>query len=141
MISEKSPGLAMFHETSLAEAEGVGLALPGDKLLDSLRCFAARHVLGVARARVEGHPPQPPGLGLIATLLGQDGEVAQGEMAVDALVDATELVGSFSPLATSHFLHIHWPLATGHYPPATRHYSERILQSDLSFRYRSPGSV
>ena len=33
-----------------------------------------------------------PGLGAVAAFLGQDGEVAQGQLAVDALVDATELV-------------------------------------------------
>ena len=44
------------------------------------------HGLGVARAGVEDHSPEPPGL-------GQDGEVSQGQVAVDALVDAAELVG------------------------------------------------
>jgi len=81
-------------KTSLAEAKGVGLTLPGGKLPDSLRCFPARHCLGVAWTGVDNHPPEPPGLGSVAALLGQDGEVAQGEVAVDALVDAAELVGS-----------------------------------------------
>ena len=89
----------MSLETSLAEAEGVGLTLPGGKLVDSLRCFPARHSLGVARTRLEDHFPEPL-VPVAALLLGQDGEVAQGEVTVDALVDAPELVGSFSPLAT-----------------------------------------
>ena len=80
--------MAVPLETSLAEAEGVGLTLPGGKLLDSLRRFPARHGLGVPRARVEDHPPEPQGLGQVTAVLGQDGEVAQGEVAVDALVDA-----------------------------------------------------
>jgi hypothetical protein len=63
-------------------------------LLDSLRCFPARHGLGIDWARLEDHPPEPPGLGPITALLGLDGEVAQREVAVDALVDATELVGT-----------------------------------------------
>jgi len=78
----------MSLETSLAEAEGVGLTLPGGKLLDSLRCFPARHGLGVARAGALDHPPEPPGRGAVAVFLGQNGEVAQGQVAVDALVDA-----------------------------------------------------
>ena len=82
-------GLAVSLATSPAEAEDVRPAPTGGKLLDSLRCFAARRGLGVARARVENHPPEPPGLGPVATLLGPDGEVVQGELAVDALVDAT----------------------------------------------------
>ena len=53
-------GLAVFLETSRAEAEGVGLTLAGGKLLDSLRCFPARHGLDVARAGVEDQPPEPP---------------------------------------------------------------------------------
>ena len=47
--------------------------------------------LGFVWAGVEHHPPEPPGLGPVAALLGQDGEVAQGEMAVGALVDAAEM--------------------------------------------------
>jgi len=43
----------------------------------------------------------------VTALLGQHGEVAEGEMAVDALIDATELVGTFSPLPT-------FPTFTGH---------------------------
>jgi len=60
----------------------------------------ARHGLRVAWTGVEDHSPQPPGLGPVAPLLGKDGEVAQGEVAIDALVDAMEPVVSFSPLAT-----------------------------------------
>ena len=84
----------MSLETSLAEAEGIGLTLPTGKLLDSLRCFPARHGLGVAWTRLEDHPPGPPGLGPVARAPLPDGEVAEGEVAVDALVDATELVGT-----------------------------------------------
>ena len=90
----------MFLVTSLAEAEGVGLAQPGGKLLDSALRFPARHSLSVAWTGVEDHFPEPPGLGPVAPLLGQDGEVAQGEVSVDALIDATKPVGSLSPLAT-----------------------------------------
>ena len=42
-------------EASLAEAEGVGPAPTGGKLLDLPLCFAARHGLGVAWARVADH--------------------------------------------------------------------------------------
>ncbi len=80
--------------TSLAEAEGVGLAQPGGRRLDFPLYFPARHGLGVARAGGEDHSPEPPGLDSVTALLGQDGEVAQGELAVDALVDAAELVGT-----------------------------------------------
>ena len=83
----------MSLETSLAEAEGIGLTLPTGKLLDSLRCFPARHGLGVAWTRVEDNSPEPPGLGPVAALLGQDGEVAQGQVTVNALVVAAEPVG------------------------------------------------
>ncbi len=76
------------------EAERVGLALPRKRRLDSALCFPSRHGLGIAWTRVEGHPPKAPGLGLVAPLLGQNGEVPQGEVAVDALVDATKLVGT-----------------------------------------------
>ena len=34
-------------------------------------------------------------LGAVTALLGQDGEVAQGEVAVDALINAAKLVGTF----------------------------------------------
>jgi len=78
----------------VAEAEGVGPAPPGRKLLGLPLCFPARHGLGVTWTRLEDHPPEPPGLGPVAALFGQDGEVAQGEVAVDALVDAAKLVGT-----------------------------------------------
>ncbi len=84
----------MFFESSLARTEWAGLTLPVGEFLDSLRSFAARHGLGVAWARVEDHTPEPPGLDSVTAFLGQDGEVAQGQVAVDALVDATELVGT-----------------------------------------------
>ena len=87
-------GLAASLETFLAEAEGIESPAVGGKLLDLPRCLPARHGLGVARARVEDHPPEPPGLGPVAAFLGHDGEVAHGEVAVDALLDATELVGT-----------------------------------------------
>ncbi len=88
------PRLAEFLETSLAKQEGIGLTLPRSKLVDSPRRFHARHGLGVSWAGVEDHVPEPPGFGVVAALLGEDGEVAHGEMAVDALVHATELVGT-----------------------------------------------
>ena len=93
----------MFVETSLAEPEGVALALPDGKLFDSLCRFASRHGLGVVWAGFKDHPPEPLRLGPITALFGQDGQVAQGEVAVDALADAAELVSSFSPLATRHY--------------------------------------
>jgi len=77
-----------------SKPEFVAVALRCGKLLDSLHCFAACHGLGVARAGVEDHSPQPPGLRPVTTLLGQDGEIAEGEVTVDALIDATELVGA-----------------------------------------------
>ena len=80
--------------TSLGEAEGVGLAQPGGRRLGFPLCFPARHSLNVAWTGVEDHSPRPPGLDAVAALLGQDGEVAQGEVAVDALVDAAKLVGT-----------------------------------------------
>jgi hypothetical protein len=49
---------------------------------------------GVAWTGVENHPPEPPGLDSVTALLGQHGEISQREVAVDALVDATELVGT-----------------------------------------------
>ena len=87
-------GLAVFLETSLAGAECIGPTLPGPELLDLQLCFPARHSLGVAWTGVEHHPPEPPGLVPVAPFLGQDGEVPQGKVAVDALIDATELVGT-----------------------------------------------
>jgi len=57
-------------------------------------CFPTRHGLGVAWTGVEEHPPEPPGLDSVTALLGQHGEISQREVAVDALVDATELVGT-----------------------------------------------
>ena len=86
--------MAVSFESSLPDAEGAGLALPGGKLIDSLRCFPARNGLGIIWTRVEHHPPEPPNLGPDAALLDPDGEVAQGEVAVDALVDAAELLGT-----------------------------------------------
>jgi hypothetical protein len=136
--------LALFLDTSLAEPECVAVALGCGKLLDSLDCFAACHGFGVARACVEDHPPEPERFGRITALLGQDGEVAQGQVAVDALVDATELVGTLSPLATRRFPHIYWPLTTGHWPLFSGRSASsvsRILPSRWSFRYRSAGSV
>ena len=64
-------GLAVCLESPLAHGEVVGPTLPGGKLLDPLRCFPARHGLGVARARALDHPPKPPGLGTDAALFGQ----------------------------------------------------------------------
>ena len=87
-------GPAVSFETLRTEVERVGLALPRERRLDSALCFPSRHGLGVAWTRVEDHPPKAPGLGLVAPLLGQNGEVPQGQVAVDAPVDAAELVGT-----------------------------------------------
>jgi hypothetical protein len=56
----------------------------GGKLLGSPRQITARRGLGVPWTGVENHPPEPPGLGRVASLLGQNGEVAKGEVAVDS---------------------------------------------------------
>src|SRR5271157_1226502 len=80
-------------ETSLAEPEGVALALPGGKLLDSLCRFASRHGLGVVWADVKDHPPEPLRLGPITAFFGQDGEAAQAEVAVNARVGVDDLPG------------------------------------------------
>ena len=66
----------------------------GGKLPDSPLRFPARHGLGVAWTDVEDHSPEPPGLRPVTALLGQDGEVPQCQVAVDALVDTTEPVGT-----------------------------------------------
>jgi len=58
------------------------------------RRFPSRHGLGVSWTRVEDHPPEPPGLDRIASLLGQRSKVPQGEVSVDSLDDAAELVGT-----------------------------------------------
>ena len=86
--------MAVFLETSLAGAECVAVALRCGKLLDSLRSIPACHGLGIARACVEDHFPEPERFGRITALFSQDGEVSQGQMAVDTLIDATELVGT-----------------------------------------------
>jgi len=67
----------------------VGGKLPGSPLR-----FPARHGLGVAWTDVEDHSPEPPGLRPVTALLGQDSEVPQCQVAVDALLDATEPVGT-----------------------------------------------
>jgi len=38
--------------------------------------------------------PQPPRFGMVAALGGQGRQVAQGQMAVDPLVDAAKLIGA-----------------------------------------------
>ena len=53
------------------------------------RDASPRNGLGVAWTGFEDHPPEPPGLGPVAALLGQDGQVAQGEVAIDALLVGT----------------------------------------------------
>ena len=135
-------GMAVSLETSVAEAEGTGSTTVGGKLLDSPLRFPARRGVRVAWISVENHTSEPPGLGTIAPLLGQDGEAAEGEVAVDALVDATK-TGRFF-LATRHFPHIYWPLVTGHWPlfsGRSASSDSRILQSRWSLRSRSTGSV
>ena len=77
-----------------ADEEGIGSRAVGGKLLGLPRCLPPRHGLGVAWTGVENHPPEAPGLGRVASLLGQNGEVAKGEVAVDFLVAAAELVGT-----------------------------------------------
>src|SRR5271157_2921188 len=66
----------------------------GGKLLDLPRQLPARPGLGIAWTGVEERSPEPPGLDSVTALLGQDREVAQGEVVVDVLADAAELVGT-----------------------------------------------
>ena len=66
----------------------------GGKLPDSPLRFPAQHGLGVVWTDVEDHSPEPPGLRPVTALLGQDSEVPQCQVAVDALVDVTEPVGT-----------------------------------------------
>jgi hypothetical protein len=49
---------AVYRGAFWADAETVGLAPTGGKLLDLQRCFPARHGLGVAWTGVENHPPR-----------------------------------------------------------------------------------
>ncbi|MGB0067332.1 MAG: hypothetical protein WBQ11_04725, partial [Isosphaeraceae bacterium] len=69
----------MPSETLRTETESVGLALPGGKLPDSPLRFPARHGLRVAWTGVEDYSPEPPRLGPLTAILGQNGEVAQGQ--------------------------------------------------------------
>ena len=48
----------------------------------------------VARAVVEDGLPEAAGFGGVAPFVGQRGEVAQGEVAVNALVDTAKLLGT-----------------------------------------------
>jgi len=98
-----------FLETSLTEAGDAMPAPIGRKLLDLPLCFAARHGFGVARARALDQPPEPPGLGPVTAFHGQDGEVAKGQVAVDALVDAALATARTTP-----------PPGKGGRPPACR---------------------
>jgi hypothetical protein len=72
-------GLAVSFETFLAEAEGVGLALPGGRRLDFPLCFPARRGLCVVQTGVDDHSPEPPDLGPVAPLLGQNGGRKRGQ--------------------------------------------------------------
>ena len=56
--------------------------------------LAPRHSVGIARTRGEHQLPEARWFIPVAALFGQDGEVAQSEMAIDALVDAAKLVGT-----------------------------------------------
>ena len=58
------------------------------------RVFSPRYGLAISGTRFEDQPPQAERLTVIAALFGQHGEVAQGQMAVDALIDAAETVGT-----------------------------------------------
>ena len=63
----------------------------GGKRFGSLRRLPARYGLGVTWTGVEDHAPEPPGFSPVTALLGKDGEVTQGQVAVDALVDEKSL--------------------------------------------------
>ena len=67
---------------------------PGGMLLPSLARFSARKGFSIARTRLKDHPPQPPRFIAVAAHLGLHGEVALGQMAVDALIDAAKTVGT-----------------------------------------------
>jgi hypothetical protein len=97
-------GLPASCETFRTKAEGVGLALPGGKLFDSPLCFPSRHGLGVAWTRVEDHPPEPPGLGRVAPLLGQNGEVAQARKGGPEKVSGTVTLLLGPPVGTKRHL-------------------------------------
>ena len=113
-------GLAVSCGPFRAEAEGVELVLPGGRRLGLQLCFPARHGLGVARACVEDHSPEPPGLDWVTALLGQDGEVAQGRRSTAIAPRLKSTNGSSGRSASS---------------------ASRILQSRWSLRSRSAGSV
>ncbi len=70
------------------------IARSGGKLFDSPGLFLARYGLAISGTRFEDHPPYSPRFIGVAALFGQHGEVAQGQMAVDALIDAAETVGT-----------------------------------------------
>ena len=48
----------------------------------------------VARTLRENLMPEPTRLGVVAALLGQHGQVAPGQVAVDPLIDAAKLLGT-----------------------------------------------
>ena len=73
----------------LERAERGPAAIPG-----SGRSPAPRPHLGIPRTRLGHQLPEPQCLTPVPALLGQLGEVAPGQVAVDALIDATEAVGT-----------------------------------------------
>ena len=87
-------GPAVSFEMLRTEAEGVGLTLTRERLLDSARCFPSRHGLGVVWNTRRGPSSRAVGAHSNRPLLGQHGAVAQSEVAGDALVDAAELIGT-----------------------------------------------
>src|SRR5271157_2829705 len=70
----------------------IAVSPPGVK--SEKRVSQSGHRLAVALALVEYPSPQPSGFIPVPPLLGQRCQVPQGEMAVDALVDAAELLGA-----------------------------------------------
>ncbi len=51
-----------------------------------------RHSLGSSLTFLKDLGPQPHGLGYVAPLLGQHGQVAKRQVAVNALIDAAKLL-------------------------------------------------
>ena len=78
-------GRAVFRESA---------ASPAAKTSPYVSAGQLRGSLGVDRALGQDRTPEAPGLGRIIPLRSQRGQVAQGQMAVDSLVHATELVGT-----------------------------------------------
>ncbi len=90
-----APELSAPFDALPCEEECTGLKSLGPEPPHSLRSVAPSQGFGIAWASFENHPPQPPRFILVAPLLGDHGEVAQGQVTVDALIDTAETIGPF----------------------------------------------